>query len=364
VLRSYAETANTATVPDRLEGDVIAAARLLHNIRNELNDRKGDLEVRMYRLAPTMFICRLDDGTFVQHYHFWKRRLSKTPIPVFHYKKRENPREATCIHREMEQHFNFIWDHASISLDRLETSAGTAPHFLPLPTRGLEWGAHGSGMDNAFIDRRRPAVRMQEEIERSKRIWIQGITLKAFFDGSDIANALRARIRNQADGEDIRIMLLDPDCEQAKVRAYREFLLNSVQKIRLEEFTRDHYEKSKLRRDLLDTQERIEEIERVSGRTGMMKKYGTAPHMFVLIGDGAVFVEQYTYGKLAAQNPDKELILGSDMPLIEYGRKIDPIYMRILKDIRSEGNEAAEQLRPQPFPLLVDHFEWAWKQAV
>jgi hypothetical protein len=157
-------------------------------------------------------------------------------------------------------------------------------------------------------------------------------------------------------------MLLDPECDQAKVRAYREFLLNSERKLSFEEFTRGHYQTSKLRSDLLDT---IGKIARKHGGTGVKtRKYGTAPHMFVLIGDDSAFVEQYSYGKLASQVPDEEVILGSDMPLIEYQRKIDPVYMRLLKEIRGEENETAEQLRPQPYPLLVDHFEYAWEQAV
>jgi hypothetical protein len=204
---------------------------------------------------------------------------------------------------------------------------------------------------------------MQEEIEGSKRIWIQGITLKAFFDESEIAIALRARIEGGQDRDDIRIMLLDPDCEQAKVRAYREFVLNSGQKVTLAEFTTTHYQNSKLRRDLLDTKERIENLERACGRVGIMRTYGTAPNMFVLIGDKAAFVEQYSYGKLAAQRPDKEVILGSDMPLIEYEQRIDPIYAKALRDIRGREKKTVEQLRPQPFPLLCDHFEWAWDQA-
>lgn len=28
-----------------------------------------------------------------------------------------------------------------------------------------------------------------------------------------------------------------------------------------------------------------------------------------------------------------------------------------------QGNERSEELRPQPYPLLVDHFGYAWSQA-
>lgn len=227
----------------------------------------------------------------------------------------------------------------------------------------MEWGAHASGMGTVFIDRSRPAARMQEEIKRSQRIWIQGITLKAFFDESSIAKSLAKRIADES-AADIRIMLLDPDCDQAKFRAYREFLLNNEQRLPFGEFTANHYPKSKLRSDLLDTMSKIDRIIRKHGsqRIGV-KRYGTAPHMFLLIGDESAFVEQYSYGKLASQVPDEEVILGSDMPLIQYRRGIEVAYASLLREIRREENEITEQLRPQPYPLLVDHFEYAWEQA-
>ena len=362
VLRSYSETANTSGVSDRLEGDVKAAARLLHQIRKDLGPQASLLEVRLYGTAPTMFLCHLDSSTFAQSYHFWKTRIAGCPIPVFQYRKRGQSQQGICIHTEMEQHFSFIWKHASVKLDELQESGdpdSPPGHFWPRPTRGLEWGAHASGMETVFIDRHRPAVRMQEEIGKSTRVWIQGITLRAFFDDSVLARTLAKRISSP--NADIRIMLLDPDCDQAKVRAYREFLLNSDLKLSFEEFTGDHYAGSKLRRDLLETIARISS--RHAGSGIKVAKYGTAPHMFVMIGDESAFVEQYSYGKMASSSPDDEVILGSDMPLIEYRRRIDPVYTRVLKEIRGEDNEVTEDLRPQPYPLLVDHFEYAWDQA-
>ncbi len=363
VLRSYSETANSSAVSDRLEGDVKDAAKLLHSIRAELGSRCSDLDVRMYRLAPTMFMCHVDTGTFVQTYHFWKTRLPKSPIPVFHYRKRGDAHEGLCIHGELGQHFDFIWNHASILLDELDsqTTADTSTaHFLPRPTRGFEWGAHASGMENMFIDRSRSAARMEEEISRSKRIWIQGITLKAFFNDSHIAKTLAKRIA-EPNGPDIRIMVLDPNCDQAMFRAYREFLLTFGGGVSFDEFSRHHYKDSKLRKDLLETIGKV--AKQSAGANIVVRKYKTAPHMFVLIGDEGAFVEQYSYGKLGSQDVGEEVILGSDMPLIEYQRKIDPIYLRVLKEIRSEDDVASEQLRPQPYPLLVDHFEYAWRQA-
>jgi hypothetical protein len=137
--------------------------------------------------------------------------------------------------------------------------------------------------------------------------------------------------------------------------------LNSDRELSFKEFTRDFYQRSRLQSDLQDT---LAKLARIGVPT---KKYETAPHMFTLIGDEAAFVEQYSYGKLAKKMvmSDEELILGSDMPLIEYQKKIDPVYARVLKEILSEGKASGyeEQLRPQPYPLLVDHFEYAWEQA-
>jgi hypothetical protein len=71
----------------------------------------------------------------------------------------------------MAQHFEFIRDYAAVDLDE----------FLPVPSRGLEWGSHLAGTSAVFVDRHRPNIRMRDEINRSKRIWVQGITLKSFF---------------------------------------------------------------------------------------------------------------------------------------------------------------------------------------
>ena len=364
VLRSYSETHDTAGVQDRLEDDVKGAARMLHQLRVELGDKASELDVRVYRLTPTTFICRTEAMTFTQQYHFWKRRLPGCPIPVFQYRKRGIGHEGVCIHNELEQHFNFVWQYASIPLDTLQISDSLnemAGHFWPQPTRGLEWGAHASGMDAVFIDRDRPAFRMQEEIKRSKELRIQGITLNAFFDESQLARTLRRRLTLEAsDQPSIRILVLDPNCEQAKLRAYREFRLNTIEPIpSLAEFSANHYYQSRLYSDLQST---IVELGKLTGVHS--RKYDSAPHLFALIGDTAAFIEQYTYGKINKTNPaNEEVILGSDMPLIEYSKSINVVYEKLLKQMRSEDHEYMEKLRPQPYPLLVDHFDYAWSQA-
>ena len=363
VLRSYSETAHTEMVTGRLETDVLDAARHLWQIRKKLGRNIQRLHVHLYQLPPTAFLCHLDSTTFVQHYHFWRERLAGSPVPLLQYRKLDPGQPGPCIHAEMEQHFNFIWDFASIDLE----------DFLPTPSRGLEWGSHAAGMDSVFIDRSRPNNRMRDEIKNSNRIWIQGITLKAFFtEGSQLSNKLREKISEADEKTDIRIMLLDPDCDQAKERAYREYQLSFDSKLPFDEFSQHYYQRSKLVSDLGETISRIKRmIATLSGAKPAVRvearKYRTAPHMFVLIGDRSAFVEQYSYGKIAGESSalqGETVILGSDMPLIEYKQQIDPIYGRMIGEIRGREDADSQQLRPQPYPLLKNHFEYAWSRAI
>jgi hypothetical protein len=95
------------------------------------------------------------------------------------------------------------------------------------------------------------------------------------------------------------------------------------------------------------------------------RKYSTAPHMFCLLGDIAGFVEQYSYGHVQNQSaPSEKHILGSDMPLIEYGKKLDDVYARIVDDVRAKEDAGAKELRPSPYMLLQSHFAYAWSRAV
>ena len=111
----------------------------------------------------------------------------------------------------------------------------------------------------------------------------------------------------------------------------------------------------------IDLQSTIKKLGNLPGVQSRM--YDSAPHLFALIGDTAAFIEQYTYGKIIEDNPNEEVILGSDMPLIEYSKAINVVYKNVLKQMKSDENDYMEKLRPQPYPLLIDHFDYAWLQA-
>jgi hypothetical protein len=87
--------------------------------------------------------------------------------------------------------------------------------------------------------------------------------------------------------------------------------------------------------------------------------------MFCLLGDSAGFVEQYSYGHVQNEsNPNEKHILGSDLPLIEYERRLDKVYARVVNDVRAKEDAGAKEMRPAPYMLLDSHFTYAWSRAV
>jgi hypothetical protein len=355
VLRSFAETMVAEADPDRLENDVIRAAEYLHKVKAGLGSNASKLDVRFYHLAPSMFLCHLDETSFMQPYYFWTERREGSPTPVLQYKKRTERDAPLCIHQELKDHFDFVWQHASVELT----------DFIPMPTKLLEWGSHVSGMASVFIDKSRASLSMRQEIDCSDTLLIQGITLNAFFadDGDDLADSLKRRIEA---GASVKVLLLDPDGIQAKERAYREFLLEKNNDIDFEEFVAKYYPNRKLVTDLISSIERVRVLQQATGGNGRFeaKKYSTAPHMFCLIGNHVAYVEQYSYGHVQSQSDmTRKNILGSDMPLIEYQKDLGPIYDRVVSDVRARMDASARELRPQPYLLLQSHFNHAWKRA-
>ena len=58
-----------------------------------------------------------------------------------------------------------------------------------------------------------------------RRVYIQGITLRSFFDGKVLNRAINELV--ERGNVEIKILLLDPQSDQARYRSYREYLLNN-----------------------------------------------------------------------------------------------------------------------------------------
>ncbi len=346
-LRSEAESETSAALARRLAQDVTAAARDLQQLTAAANPKQTGVsfECRLYRLPPILFLCWTDPVCYVQQYHFWSSRDNRTPTPVLKYRQLPASSATYPYHKEMEHHFDWIWQHASISLD----------DYLDAATVGIERGMHECGAVNVYTNSDRARDRIVYLLARAEhRVSIQGISLISYFKVGALREVLSGIL--EASKVDVEVLLLDPLSDQAKLRSYRERLFESPSQSFPDYLATGEHEKSDLYHDTNRTMENIRhmvaDIRRKKGAPWTprltVKLYDSAPACFVVRIDDHILVEQYHYGKIAA---DTRAILGKDMPLVEYGLSPSSLYV-----------DESDPLR-RPFGLLEDHLRYALAQA-
>jgi hypothetical protein len=348
-LRSRGEERSSPFNAGRLKHDVdIVIDELLHLTENCKGGRVT-FECRLYRLPPVLFLCLTDSACYVQQYHFWSSRLDNKSFPIIRLHNVQTAGGLQSLHAELEQHFNWIWDKASIGLAEYQTQW----------SRGVDKGIAQSGMVNAFTDPSEGFNRMHYLLTSAKKkVCIQGNSLHSFFNRSDqrLYGAL-STLLSQGEVE-IYLLFLNPDCEQAKFRAFREYALDNRVAVRADYFKSDRgiHNKSAL---YLDTTTAVSILETLVREIAENKPvdwkpkikaafYDSAPYCFLMRVDGAVLIEQYHYGKLSRTAPGARTILGKDFPLIEY---------------RDDASDIFEQTRKTPFALLESHFDFVFSEA-
>ncbi len=346
-LRSEAESETSAALTKRLEQDVWAAARDLKNLTAAANPEKTGVsfECRLYRLPPILFLCWIDPVCYVQQYHFWSSRDNRTPTPVLKFRSLPASAATYPYHKEMEHHFDWIWDNASLSVDE----------YLDGATIGTERGMHQCGAVNVYTNPSKACDRIVHLLTRArKNISIQGISLNSYFKVGALREVLSTIL--EEGNADVEVLLLNPESRQAKLRSYRERLFESSEQSYNDYLEKGDHEKSDLYHDTNRTIENIlhmvAEIRRRKGDGWAPRLtvglYDSAPSCFVLRIDDHILVEQYHYGKIVRET---RAILGKDMPLVEYRDAPSPLY-----------EDQSDALR-RPFGLLVDHFRYALAQA-
>jgi hypothetical protein len=253
------------------------------------------------------------------------------------------------MHAEMTAHFDWIWTKASIEV----------ADYYEKAVVGLDRGLYNCGAVNVYTDHTDALKRIQWLLENArKKISIQGISLHSFFRASKLFRAISKSV--ESGQVDIEVLLLDPQCDQAMYRSFRERLFAAPEQT-FAEYKHDPEQHKET--DLFqDTRRSIENIRRMASDIARIKDdsewrlrlvvtlYVSAPSCFMLRVDYTGLVEQYHYGNFI---PDQDLghvpvILGKDMPVIEYSA-----LSSIDDDI---------QLR-SPFRLLKDHFAFVFKHA-
>jgi hypothetical protein len=170
-------------------------------------------ECRLYRLPPILFLCWVDSVCYVQQYHFWSARDNRTPMPVLKFRKLSESATTYPYHKEMEHHFDWIWENASIPVT----------DYLEAAVVGTDRGTHQCGAVNVYTDPNKASDRIAYLLKRARtKVSIQGISLNSFFKPGALREAISSVLENGI--MELQVFLLNPDSDQAKYRSYRERL--------------------------------------------------------------------------------------------------------------------------------------------
>lgn len=322
--RSRAECADEEGLADRLMNDVRISLATFHNVKSAPN---VTFAVKLYRTAPIAHLIWTPSVAFVEQYYFRPRHGGALHIPML----RLQPLASTCVQRELGHHFDWLWNEASIS----DLS------YMTLFERGADRAIRQANISNIYYDHEVSRRRMVHTMVESKeRIWMQGVSLKSFFEpDSDLLEALSKACHR---GVKVRALFLDPECEQAKMRSRREYLLGK----RNEHFTEATHLKSPLYQDTCRSLQCAEQMRSTFPDHFSFSTYETAPVAFMLLTDDALFVEQYHYGK--EPNPKAGFpMLGKDVPVVEYGRK---------------GKSPRGDVK-DPYEIFADHLDFVFDEA-
>ncbi|MFZ5909322.1 MAG: hypothetical protein ACOYYU_04840 [Chloroflexota bacterium] len=102
-----------------LENSVLESIKALQKLVTLARGKKIiQLEVRLYRTDPILFLVQTDFVSYVQQYHFGKGNNSNHSAPIFRFQSRKGIDTHACSMQEnMESHFNYLWENFSVGLD-------------------------------------------------------------------------------------------------------------------------------------------------------------------------------------------------------------------------------------------------------
>lgn len=331
-LGEYRDSPNEAG-KSRLAMDVAFTQASLADLTKAVEKNpKVTFSFRFYQSPPLLFLLHTDTASYVQSYHFWRSRDPDTSMPLLRYSCKAS------IHDSMDAHFNWIWEKAAVSYS----------DYVEQHKHGTDKGLHQSGLINVFDDPKDAKDRILALLKgKTEYLYLQGFSLRSYADEADklywqIEDLVKEGI------VDIRILLINPDSEQAIYRAFREYRLEDPLKHKksFDDFSKGMYKSSQLYRDTERTIRQFRKIDN-SKNTFHFKWYKTAPYCFMLMVDESVLVEQYHYGKIGPSVGTK--ILGRDMARFEYVKEPSDLY------------EVEKPL--QTYYLMKEHFKFVYEEC-
>ena len=126
------------------------------------------------------------------------KRYDGTPIPVLNYQR--DSKSLYPMHSQMENHFQWIWDKASIDIREFKTEVAV----------GVDSGMSQSSAVNVYTDPQTARKRMLYLLEHAeKKVDIPGISLHSFLTEGDRLLGALYDLAKKGDVH-IRILFIDP----------------------------------------------------------------------------------------------------------------------------------------------------------
>lgn len=326
----------------RLIEDVKYSIRYFRELEARSEGGKVRLQVRLYRYAPMLHLVWTPDVCFVQQYYFCRSHSSAIKVPIFKCESRseEEPKTFSAID-DLEFHFDWLWKYASIPASEYEDNA----------VHGVDNAIREANIQNIYYDTEKSRERILHLIEQAKEIlFIKGVSLHSYLRHGPLFSAIIDACKR---GVSVRLLLIDPNSEQARYRSFREYRIMH-KKATLEEFTEDIQRGERL---CSDTQTSIKFIKKQTTlhdlRNLDARLYFSAAEAFCLITDDAAVVEQYHYGTIAAS--ETESTLGGDVPVVEY-KRFTPHDEEV--HLLTERDKVKD-----PYLLFKDHFLFVYEHC-
>jgi hypothetical protein len=339
-------------------------ARLNHDVHGAIEKLKGlvscpdgsrmsriSFEARLYRTSPGQFLVRTSSCSFLQSYYFRPSHRANVNIPVLKFTSPPpEGKQTKSMHEELDFHFERIWDHSSVDL----------MEFADAHCHGVDPGIRQARIRNVYDDRSVSRRRIKHLIleKENTRIWIKGISLHSYFkQDSDLYEAL-CQVCENGDRK-VKVLLISPECIQARIRSFREFLIESPDST-FEDFEKnEQHQDQRLLRDTKDSLRTISALRRdLDARNNggadcfEAKQFDSAPEAFMLLTDSALIVEQYHYGQYspASGHIGRQTILNKGVPLIEYAKG-------------NGGGKSGDEELATPYRIFEDHFNFVFQHC-
>ena len=373
-LRSRGEQRAGSGQNSRLRSDVADVSKVLLDYERRSQNSPIKLSCRLYQIPPTCFMGWMEDCCYVEPYFFWNQRHHiNVPVAKFRNEPQTDGRTDSDtdrqIHHQLRHHFEWIWSTASIGVD----------DYVEGHVMGVDKAIHESLTINIFNDKYLASNRMcyllgeQGPLKDKEApvqtgpdggnddnpdVWLMGISLHAFFSNGPLAVEM-ARLIKEGRSR-IHVLLIDPDSEQARWRAFRE---EGNETSTYSMFNDQELAKSRLVKDSESTRanirQMIKDVRKVHGGGWQprieIRQYRSDPACFTLGVGGHVLFEPYHYGKAHSKDGfDIQALLGKEMPVFEFLRSEDESRIFPMKE---------EQAQRQPYLLLKDHFYFVWKNS-